>query len=161
MTARRLLPLVLLVASLAGCAGPSGEEQRSPAVSTAYARQAQLTGGFPTPTLGALPTSTPAPTCASAVWWNQVRTRVGETITVQGEVLDARASTLANQSGVELSLGQRYPDPNRFVILVPNATVESRQPIVGRSVCAIGKVAIMDGLLGMALASAADLRPAQ
>ena len=153
---RHLLPLLLLVAALAGCTRASGDEQRSPAVSTAYARQALLTGGFPTPTPAPLPTSTPAPTCASAVWWNQVRTRVGETITVQGEVLDARAAAAGSE--VELSLGQKYPDPNRVLVVVPGATAEVLQPLVGKSVCAMGKVGLTGGLYGVTLGSAQELR---
>jgi len=77
---------------------------------------------------------------------------------VQGEVLDVR--TAASGSGVELSLGQRYPDPNRFVVVVPETDADSLKLSVGTSICATGTVALTGGLYSMPLASRDALRPA-
>jgi hypothetical protein len=152
-----LRPVALGAAALLGVAlfacQPTADN-RPPAERTAQARQNRVTQGFPTPTSAPLPTSTATPSCQGAVWWYDARSRVGERLTIQGEVLELRPGSRGGQTTSELSLGQRFPDPNRFVLSVPGQVA---QTTVGRAVCATGRVVSHDGVHALELDSASAL----
>lgn len=66
--------------------------------------------------LDAAPSLKPPPRCDPVVPWSEARTRVGETLCVEGLVASVGTSAGGD---VFLNLGHAYPNPNRFTLFFP------------------------------------------
>lgn len=86
--------------------------------------------GPPTPEA----TPTPVPSCSGAIWWYEARSHLGETRTIQGQVVATRP---APNAATMLELGQVYPDPMAVAVLVPGGA-EAR--LNGRTICVAGRI---------------------
>ena len=84
----------------------------------------------------ASPDATPAsrPTCEDAIWWYEARAHIGESRVIQGTIVRTRP---APDDNVLLELGQLYPDPTGFTVLVPAAAGPAFE---GKTVCVQGRI---------------------
>lgn len=78
-----------------------------------------------TPTPRPTATQEPRPTTtntlvlpADAIYWDQVSNYIGKRITVCGPVVDATYASATKGQPTFINLGKKYPDPDRFSILV-------------------------------------------
>jgi MFS family permease len=143
---------MLLGLLLAACSAP-GSTARTPSAPTATAEavgtQARQTAdaavrrilaGNPAATPTPSPTPVPRPTCTDAIWSYEAGGHVGENRTVQGQVVRVRRLEDGTSA---LELGQLYPDPTAFVVLVGAPMDEQRY--LNRSVCVAGVINSLDG----------------
>jgi MFS family permease len=147
--AATLLSLLLAACSAPGAAPPTPSAPTATAEAVAtQTRQAAdaearriLAGNFnqsATPTPAATPV--PRPGCADGIWWYEAAAHLGEERTVQGEVVRVRRL----EDGTRLlEVGQFYPDPTGFVVLVPAPVDE--QTYLNRSVCVAGTILALPG----------------
>ena len=67
-------------------------------------------------------TPTPAPTsdCDSedAISWDEAKNHIGERTTVYGLVVDTRYASGSSGKPTFLNMGNSYPDPNRFTVVI-------------------------------------------
>jgi hypothetical protein len=140
----RVLAIVALITT-AACAENTSEPSAPEAQATAVRRTAQADvqriiagslSGTPTPE----PTSTPAPTCNGAIWWNAVQSHLGERRTVQGPVVHKRPG---GGTATILEIGQVFPDPNGILVVVPSGSVDA---LVGKTVCVTGRITGRSGM---------------
>ena len=140
----RVLAIVALITT-AACAVNTSEPSAPEAQATAVRRTAQADvqriiagnlSGTPTPES----TSTPAPTCHGAIWWNEAQAHLGERRTVQGPVVHNRPG---GGTATILEIGQPFPDPNGILVVVPSGSVDA---LVGRTVCVTGRIAARSGM---------------
>jgi hypothetical protein len=131
----------VLLLSVACAPSSSSSSRAAPqATADAQARRAalaetqRLLSGEPTPTATTEPTPAPRPSCQDAVWWHQARAYVGQSRTVEGNVVRTRPAANAMTM---LEIGQLYPDPTGFTALVP-ADAASR--LMGKRVCVAGRI---------------------
>lgn len=78
---------------------------------------------LPTPTIWIKPTilATDAPQSQlppDAIIWNEAINHIGEQITVCGPILGAVYLSNTNGQPTFLDMGEKYPDPNRFTIII-------------------------------------------
>jgi hypothetical protein len=150
-----------LVVLAAACGGPdTASIPQSAAVPaaeatsvrrTAVAAVQRIIANNPTPTPSPEPTATAAPTCQGAIWWHEARAHIGESRTVQGPIVGAR---LAPGASTLLELGQLYPDPTGFAVLVPGALDAQ---LTGKTVCVNGRISRIEGLPTIQLVDASSV----
>jgi hypothetical protein len=137
-----LASAVLLV--LSACAANTSQTSPAEVQATAVRRTAQADvqriiagnlSGTPTPEA----TATPVPTCSGAIWWNEAQSHVGERRTVQGPVVHSRSG---GGTATIIEVGQLFPDPNGFLVVVPSGSVAA---LVGKTVCVTGRIAARSG----------------
>jgi hypothetical protein len=147
----RLAPAALLLVGLGGCAPTSSDTRPPPGPTATAAAVATRTresanaqvrrilagdqGGTPTPSA----TPTPRPSCADAIWWYEARAHVGEQRTVEGPVVRVRRLP----GGTLLELGQLYPDPTGFAVLLTGPL--AAQTYADKSVCVSGTITVDEG----------------
>ena len=139
--------LFALVLTAEACGPPAADAPPdSPAAEatnvrrTAVAAVQRIIANNPAPTPLPTATVTPMPTCQNAIWWNEARSHVGETRTVQGTIV----STRPGPGGVALlEMGQPYPDPTGLVIIGPSAPAP--ETFSGKTVCAAGRIILAEG----------------
>jgi hypothetical protein len=141
----------LAMAAACGAPGASTTTQAVPAAEatdvrrTAVADVQRIIANNPTATPSPEPTATAAPSCQGAIWWHEARAHIGESRAVQGRVVGARAAPGARTL---VELGQMYPDPTGFAVLVPG-TVDAQ--LTGKTVCVSGRIARIEGMPTMQL----------
>jgi hypothetical protein len=150
-----LLGLAVLVSGMA-CARPFGGESQAAAQATStrraeLARVQRIVAGEPTPTLTPEPTPSPRPTCASAIWWSEARSHLGEVRTVQGPVVNVRS---APEATALVQLGQPYPDPTGVVVSMPAPAASGLE---GKTVCVAGRIVSAEGTPTILVRDAASL----
>jgi hypothetical protein len=140
------LSLLLCVVLLSqACSAPQPEAPNSPAAQatnvrrTAVAEVQAIIANKSTPTPPPEPTATPKPTCPSAIWWSEARNHTGETHTIQGTVVGARA---VPGGGTLVEIGQPYPDPTGLAVLVQSG---SPPDLTGKTICVAGQISLEAG----------------
>ena len=101
---------------------------------TSVANVQRMLSGDVVPTATPEPTSAPRPTCPDAIWWFEAGAHIGESRVIEGTILRTRA---APEGNVLLELGQPYPDPTGFTVLVP---AEAGPGLAGKTVCVQGRI---------------------
>ncbi len=163
----------VLTLALAGCAGSLTATAKGDAgagqpgseavpVRTAEALVRRLLDNSATPTPAPTATPLPRPTCPGAIWWFDAGNYAGTLATVEGRVSEARRVEAGGQQLLVLSLGQRFPDPNRVEVRLPGdgGGIAPLGPdaYVGQTVCATGRVELDQALPTLALGSDSDIR---
>ncbi len=152
-----VLAVALTLVSLA-CQAPVDTGPDSAAAQVADARRTQVArvqniiSNPSTPTPPPAATVTPMPSCPNAIWWTEARTHVGEMRTVQGTVVGTRPGPGGGQL---LEIGLPYPDPLGLAIVV-NAGDSSS--LDGKSVCATGRIGLVEGRPTLQLTDATSVK---
>jgi hypothetical protein len=137
--------LLFVVLTGLACTAPPPQPLNSPEAQatnvrrTAVAQVQAIIANKSTPTPPPEPTPTPKPTCPSAIWWSEARNHAGETHTIQGTVVAARA---APGGGTLVEVGQPYPDPTGLAILVESG---SPADMTGKTICVAGRISLDEG----------------
>jgi hypothetical protein len=148
-----LAPATLLGLVLAACSTPGGPSQTPvPPTATAaavgtQARQTadvqvrRILAGNPLATPTPSPTPVPRPSCVDAIWAYEAGAHLGERRTIQGQVVRVRR---LEDGTTLLELGQFYPDPTGFLVVVAGSV--SEQDYVSKSVCVSGTIVSQGGV---------------
>jgi hypothetical protein len=154
---------ILLAGAAAACGAPAADiaNPNSPPAQATNVRRTEVAAAEhirannPTPTLTAEPTLAAPPTCQAqdAIWWYESRAHVGESRTVQGTIVATRA---APDGLAMLEIGQPYPDPTGLAVLIPVA--QGSPTLDGKSVCVVGRIALVEGRLAIQLRDPSNLR---
>jgi hypothetical protein len=102
----------------------------------------RLLSGDVVPTATPDSTPLPRPTCEGAIWWYEARSHIGESRVIQGTIIRTRPAPDAN---LLLELGQPYPDPTGFAVLVPAASSTSPGFEPGKTLCVQGRIVSLMG----------------
>jgi hypothetical protein len=83
--------------------------------------------------------------CAGSVPWNEASQHIGEDVTVQGPVASTNYAVASNGSPTFLNVGNAYPDPDRFVVVIwgedrANFPVAPEAEYAGKTICLTGTV---------------------
>ncbi len=127
--------------SLPACRGYDPPPAEAAARATADAAVRRISSGnLPaTPTPSATPW--PRPRCPDAVWWYEAPAYVGQRRAVEGTVVHTRLLAGAGGPAAVLDLGQSYPDPSGFqVLLTGSGSADAAQAYAGKTVCATGRL---------------------
>jgi hypothetical protein len=152
------LLVVVLAASAQACGLPAASEPAQSLVEvqatnvrrTAVAEVQRIIANNPAAT------STPAatairPSCRDAIWWHEARTQIGQSRKVQGPVIAIRP---AANGLVLVEIGQQYPDPTGFGILVPAGAAPA---LDGQTICVTGRITNTEGQATIVLRDAASI----
>jgi len=90
----------------------------SATVPSQTATQASTYTPPPKPTATQEPPTKTAALPANAINWEEASAHIGERITVCGPVVDATFARTTKGQPTFINLGRKYPDPNRFSILI-------------------------------------------
>jgi hypothetical protein len=136
--------LVLVIVS-AGCTAPVDTGPDSPAAQATSVRRNEIArvqniiSNPSTATPLPAPTATPSPTCPNAIWWTDARSHVGETRTIQGQVVGTR---LGPAGGQLIEVGLPYPDPLGVALVLSSGDASS---LSGKSICVTGNIRLVEG----------------
>jgi len=88
---------------------------------------------------------------AGSIAWDEAKNYVGERVTVCGPVVDATWASGSSGKPTFLNLGEPYPDPDRFtvVIWIENRGNFSQAPedyYLGKTICVTGLITEYDGI---------------
>jgi hypothetical protein len=146
-----LLPAVVLGLATLMCSPPrdgispapttEAEAVATSARQTAVSNVQRLLSGDAVATATPAPEVTPTPqtTCPDAIWWYEARAHIGESRVIEGTILRVRP---APDASMLLEIGQPYPDPTGFSVLVP---ADAAPALAGKTVCVQGRIVSMLG----------------
>lgn len=105
---------------------------------------------------------TQSPTQNSTISWNQADQYVGEVKTVCGPVVDSTYATKSNGKPTFLNLGKKYPDSDRFTVLIwgrdrDNFPVNPESYYFGETICATGLIQEYNGILEIEVSYSGDI----
>jgi hypothetical protein len=149
--------LGLLTASLA-CGAPAASGPSLPAAESTSARRTEVArvqtiiSNPSTATPQPAATATPAPSCPNAIWWTDARTHIGETRTIQGQVVGTRPGPTGGQL---IEVGLPYPDPLGMAIVL---NVGDASRLSGKSICATGRIGLVEGRPTLQLQDASGVK---
>jgi hypothetical protein len=113
----------------------------------------------PTPSATTLPSASPtqpaSPTItatANFILWDEAVLHVNEETTVCGPVMDAKYSPASKGKPTFINLGEKYPNPKRFTVLIwgQDRDLFSSDPATlynGQDICVTGKIESYQGAL--------------
>jgi hypothetical protein len=104
----------------------------------------------------------PAPTCEDPVAWDDTSLRAGQRTAVTGSVARATFEPDVGGAPTFLNLGNAYPDPDRFDVVIYEEVGDrfDRRPdrmLRGRTLCVQGQVRDREGVLQIILEDPAYL----
>ena len=149
--------LCLVLISLA-CAAPAGTRSNSPDAQgtsvrrTEVARVQNIISNPSTATPVPAATATPSPSCPNAIWWTDARTHIGETRTIQGQVVGTRLGPAGSQL---IEVGLPYPDPLGMAIVLNSGDAST---LSGKSICATGRIGLVEGRPTLQLQDASGVK---
>lgn len=101
--------------------------------------------------------------CQNSVPWNEAAKNLGRTLVVTGPVVGV--TTLAPEKGghTYINIGRPYPDTSRFTLVIwkdqkPTFRLEQPSQLVGKAVCAVGRISSYRGSPQIVLRSPAEFR---
>jgi len=113
---KHITSLVCLAALLlAACAAPPTPETITIIIT---ATSQAITEPLPPQATTALPTAPPVIGVSDTINWDEAATYIGEYKTVCGPVVDTHYAASSNGRPTFLNLGQPYPKPNRFTVVI-------------------------------------------
>jgi hypothetical protein len=113
----------------------------------------RIIAGTLEPTAAPTATTTPPPNCAGAIWSHEARLHLGESRTVEGRVVAARA---APNGSMILEVGQQLPDPLSLAAVVTDAAGNPTN-LTGRTVCLSGRLSSSEGVVMIEVRSASSI----
>lgn len=93
----------------------------------------------------------PAPTCDDPVPWHEATQEVGRSSAIVGQVADANLEPEVGGAPTFVNLGNAYPDPERFDVVIYDDVRERFEGppedlLVDEYVCVLGEVQERDGV---------------
>lgn len=98
--------------------------------------------------------------CRNAVSWTEASQNVGRTLVVVGPVVNVTTAAASQGRPTLISVGNRFPNPNRLTLAVWSDSFELKNPgeMVGKFVCVIGKISNYQGSPQIVLRSVDELK---
>lgn len=111
---------------------------------------ALVVGAVGCPVDGGTPTLTPTPT-PTGIPWNEAKYHLGERATVYGPVVDTHYASTSSGQPTFLNLGQGYPDPDRFTVVIwgrnrSNFSSPPESYYYGKGICVTGLITEYQGV---------------
>ena len=97
------------------------------------------------------PTLSPTPYPTNAISWHEAKNHIGERTTVCGPVVDATWASSSNSKPTFLNLGEPYPDPDRFTVVIwiqyrSNFPQAPEDYYLGKTICVTGLITEYNGI---------------
>jgi hypothetical protein len=104
----------------------------------------------PAPSATAMPSASPPP--ADFILWDEAARHVGEETTLCGPVMEARFAKTSQGQPTFLNLGEKYPDPERFTVVIwghdrDKFSAPPETLYLNHTVCVTGEIEEYEGAL--------------